>query len=443
MNHAFLIADSFLALLAVVINFIFVILVLVRTSRTDVYKTFFFICFSVMYWNLSEFMRYTTGRPYWFYLSRIGSAFIPALMFHFIMALVRPNQKNTRWTAPPYFFSCLLALISFVSLFHSGTQKHAGDAYWDMAYFLSFGPFFLSGLYMLIDAIRATRSEDEKSRLRYVMIADIIGLIAVTTDHAQTLKIPVPPLGHLGSVIYSSILAVGIFKHKAAYDVLAQMRENLGALSEMAAGIAHEIRNPLSSLKGASNLLKSELKDHDHAEGREYLNIITEEIDQLNNILTNFQYFTKPLKIEKEPLPLNEVILKTIKLAEIDTPELSIRSQLSGEVGMVRADASLLKQVFLNLIKNAADACDPEGELIIQTECDPHWVTISFSDNGPGIQPNLLDHIFEPFFTTKTSGVGVGLAISRKIIEAHGGRIEAVNVLPKGTRFSILLPRGE
>ena len=99
-----------------------------------------------------------------------------------------------------------------------------------------------------------------------------------------------------------------------------------------------------------------------------------------------------------------------------------------------------MKQVFLNLLKNAADACGQEGELVIKTETVSPWIKVSFSDNGPGIPPELLKHIFEPFFTTKSTGMGMGLAISQRIVEAHQGRIEVNNLLPKGTQFSILLP---
>lgn len=96
MNEIIAAADTSLALTAVLINSVFAVLTLVRTSKTDIYKTFFFVCISVLFWNLSEFMRYTTGRPYWFYLSQAGSAVIPSITFHFIITLVKPNQKNAR-----------------------------------------------------------------------------------------------------------------------------------------------------------------------------------------------------------------------------------------------------------------------------------------------------------------------------------------------------------
>ncbi len=107
---------------------------------------------------------------------------------------------------------------------------------------------------------------------------------------------------------------------------------------------------------------------------------------------------------------------------------------------MIQADPSSMKQVFLNLIKNAEEACGSGGELVIKTEYIPPSAKITFSDNGPGIPPEMIHRIFEPFFTTKSAGMGVGLAISRRIIEAHNGKIEVSNILPKGTKFSIILP---
>jgi signal transduction histidine kinase len=440
MNQIFLTVDIFFALTAVLINFIFAILLMARTSRTIVYRTFFFICIFVMFWNLGDFMAYFTGKRFWFYFSLIGSGMLPAPAFHFICTLVMPERKATRWIVPAYFFSVLLALSSLLAMFHSGFQHFVDSIYWNIYYYVLLVPFLLSGIVMLFNVIKRTKSEDEKSRLRYILIATIIGVFAGLTDLVQVLKIPVPRLGHLGSVFYSSILAIGVFKHRTTYDILAQTRIKLEALNEIAAGIAHEIRNPLSSIKGAFILLSNELKNLNHRKSQEYADIITEEIERLNNILINFQYFTKPLKIEKEPVSINEVIQKTVKLTENDTLNIKISTDLSGDLPVVKADASSMKQVFLNLIKNASEACSQNGELIIKTEYTPPWIKISFTDKGHGIPPESIDHIFKPFFTTKPAGMGMGLAISQRIIQAHNGRMEVNNILPKGSQFSILLP---
>jgi len=440
MNQTIYIIDAYLALLVVLINFVFAILILVRTSRIMLYIIFVFVCLSNMFWNFGDFVFFFTQERFWFYLSLIGSGMLPALMFHFINTLVLAERKRAAWILTAYILAGFFAFSSPFALFHPGTKQFVDSVYWNILYLVLLGPFIFAGMVILITTLNQTKSEEEKSRLRYILIATIIAVITGLTDLVQLLKIPIPPLGHLGCLVYSSILAIGVFKHRKTYDVFAQMRMKLDALSEMAADIAHEIRNPLSSIKVASHLLANGLKNLNQPKIQEYHTIITEEIERLNNILTDFQDLTKPLKIEKDSVSMNEVIQNTVKLVKMGIQNLDIRLELSTHLPMIQADASSLKQVFLNLIKNAAEACGPVGGLEIKTASDPPWIKITFSDNGPGIPSELVNRIFEPFFTTKARGMGVGLAICRRIIQAHNGRIEVNNRLPKGTQFNIFLP---
>ncbi len=433
MSQTFPTIDSCLAFLAILVNFAFAILVMVRSSRSIVHITFLLICLFVMGWNLGEFM----GSPAGWRLSLATSAFLPALMFHFIITQVRPHQRrNVRWVLLAYAFSCILTM----SPFHLRYDKE--NAQWSILYFVLFVPFFLAMIAMLTEAIRKARVHNDKSRFRYLLVAGIAGVITVVTDHIQFATPWVPPLGHVGSILYSSILAMGVFKHRTTYDILAQMRKRVEDLSEMAAGIAHEIRNPLTSIKGASSLLARELQDQDSVDPRcvEYCSLINEEIDRIEKILNNFRYFTKPLKVEKDLVSINELIQKTVRLVELGSFNLEINLELSEETPWIQADASLLKQVFLNLIKNAAEACASDGQLVITTATASPFIRITFSDNGVGVPPELAGRIFDPFFTTKPSGMGVGLTLSQKIIDAHQGRIEARNLLPRGYEFSIFLP---
>ncbi len=432
--------DAYLALFVVVINFVFAILILVRTSRTMLYIIFVFICLSNMLWNFGDFVFFFTGNRFWFYLSLVGSGMLPALMFHFINALVRPERKSNAWVIMAYIFSGFLSLSSPLALFRPGTKLFVDSVYWNILYLVLLGPFIFVGLLILIITFNRTKSEEERSRLRYILIVMIIGVLTGLTDLVQLLKIPIPPLGHLGCLVYSCILAIGVFRHRRTYDVFAQMRMKLEALSEMATEIAHEIRNPLTSIKGVSNLLDKELKNFHHPKCQEYCRLITEEIERLNNILVNFQDFTRPLTIEKDLVSINEVLQKTVKLAEVGLLDLRVRLELLGDLPQIQADASLLKQVFLNLIKNSADVCGSGGELVVKTESIPPFVKISFSDNGPGIPADLLNRIFEPFFTTKATGMGMGLATCQRIFQTHEGRIEANNLLPRGAQFNIFLP---
>jgi signal transduction histidine kinase len=440
MDQTVLIIDISLALTAALVNLVLAILVLSRTARGTLYITFFFGCLSLVIWNLGDFVFFLSGNRFWFYFSLIGSGMAPALMFHIVNALVGTEREKTFWIILAYLFASLLALSSPLALLHSGIKAFVDGVVWNIVYVILLIPYLLSSVLMVLNAYRRARTREEKGRLRYILVAFIIAVVTGITDLVQALNIPIPPLGHLGCVIYSSILAIGVFKHRTAYDILAQMQEKLESLGEMAAGIAHEIRNPLTSIKGASNLLSGELKSLDLPRVWEYHDIIREEIDRLNHILLNFQYFTRPLKVEKEIIPVNEVIQKTVKLAETGPVKIKIKQDLANNSPEIQADASLLKQVFFNLIKNANEACDPDGELVIKTEVAPFWFRISFSDNGPGVPSGNLNQIFEPFFTTKSGGMGMGLAICRRIIQAHGGELEVKNRLPKGTEFTIVLP---
>jgi signal transduction histidine kinase len=316
---------------------------------------------------------------------------------------------------------------------------HYGSAS-NILYLILLGPFLLAAIIMVLKALKEAKAKDEKQWLRYFSASAIIGVSTGLTDLVGYLYRPIPPLGHLGCLIYSSVLAVGVFKHRAAYDIVAEMRKKLEDLGQIATGIAHEIRNPMTSIKGASSLLGKELKNFNDPKCEEYYNLIAEEIERIDKILSGFQYFSKPLTIEKDLVSINNVIEKTAKLAEVGALSLGIRLELCPDLPMVNADASLMKQVFLNLMKNSAEACQTGGQLLIKTERIPSFVKISFSDNGPGIPPKLRDRIFEPFFTTKPTGMGIGLSISQRIVQAHNGRIEIDNPLPKGTQFSILLP---
>jgi len=440
MKQIILTIDAYVALIVVLINFIFAILLAVRTSRRVTYIIFFFICFANIFWNFGDFMSFFTHQRPWFYLSLIGSGMLPALMFHWIYTFVNPERTWTPWVIPAYASSGFLAFSSPLAIFQPFVREFVDSVIWNVLYLILLGPFIAASIILLVRAMEQAGSGDEKSRLRYILAVVIIGVFTGLSDLVQILQVPIPPLGHLGCLVYSTILGVAVFKHQEDFDLFVQMRLKLDDLSQMAAGIAHEIRNPLTSIKGASSLLRDNLKRAADPNCQDYCNLITEEVDRIDHILDNFRYFTRPLKIEPDHISINEVIQRTVKLAEVGTLDFRIKLDLSSDLPMLEADASLMKQVFLNLIKNAIEACGSKGEVVIKTEKKAPLVIVSFSDNGPGIPPQLLTRIFEPFFTTKATGMGVGLSITQRILQAHQGRIEVNNLSPRGTRFSLFLP---
>jgi len=432
--------SAYAALAAIALNVVFVMLVLLRTSRSMVFILFLFICASVIVWNFGQLMAGFTGRRQWLYVSLTASALIPALSFHFIITLVRPERRNTSWLLPAYGFSSLLALATVLSLANAKARQALEGPLWDALFFTFVVPFFLAGLVMLVRAGKSSRSGSERSRLRYLLVAGVIGLVTVVTDHVQSFGAPVPPMGHFGSVIYPSVLAVGVLRHREAVDVLAQMRGRLRMLNELSAAIAHEIRNPLAALKGAARLLEKEFDSTGELMSRQYLALIREEVERLEKILKNFQSYTRPLKLDVESVSVNELVEKTISLAALEVPGLKVHRELSEDAGTVRADGAHLKQVFINLLKNSFEACGQAGRLTVRTSMEPPWVRVVFSDDGPGFAPHLMEHAFEPFVTTKPSGTGMGLAISRRIVREHGGTIDARNLVPRGAEVVVSLP---
>ncbi len=234
MDQTILTVDAYLALFVVLINLVLAILILVRTSRTALYLTFFLVSVSNILWNLGDAINYFSGNQFWFYLSLIGSGMLPALMFHFINALVRPERKSNVWVIMAYIFSGFLAFSSILALFLPGTKQFVDSVYWNILYLVLLGPFIFAGIVILITVFDRTKSEEERSRLRYILIVMVIGVLTGLTDLVQLFKIPIPPLGHLGCFIYSPILAAGVFKHRKAYDIFAQMRMRLEVLSQTA-----------------------------------------------------------------------------------------------------------------------------------------------------------------------------------------------------------------
>jgi signal transduction histidine kinase len=228
-------------------------------------------------------------------------------------------------------------------------------------------------------------------------------------------------------------------------------RDRLAALGQMAAGLAHEIRNPLGSIKGAAQLLQPGAA-HSAPDNntREFLDIIVEEVNRLNKIVSQFLDYARPYRGEQRPLEVNDVVRKTLQLVtkEDGDHDVEIVSNFADGLPPVRADAEQLLQVFLNLSLNALQAMPQGGRLVISTSlrratrrgAAAAFFEVRFRDTGVGIPPGDQRNLFIPFFTTKEKGTGLGLPISQRIIENHGGTIEVRSQPGEGATFTVLLP---
>ncbi|WP_174727821.1 two-component system sensor histidine kinase NtrB [Mesobacillus harenae] len=218
--------------------------------------------------------------------------------------------------------------------------------------------------------------------------------------------------------------------------------EKQALAGRIAAGIAHEIRNPLTTVRGYLQLLQSR-EDHDTSEL--FGSLLIPEIDRANKIITDFLRLARPSQARVEYIKVRDFI--TEQLGKILNSEsllynIEVDYELSPESSerMIEIDRDELMQVFINLFRNSLQARESmELTIKIATDIKNDKLEIRFSDNGPGIAYSVLEYIFDPFFTTKSEGTGLGLSVSKKIIENHGGTMK-VSTHPSGTIFTILLP---
>jgi signal transduction histidine kinase len=367
------------------------------------------------------------------------------------------------------------ASVYFVDLDGSGfeLEGHVGpkpetrfDAVTHRAFFERMrraGTISLEGLEREL-AARRTVSSDEKESLQLMMrtLEQMNGSVALgITGEDQLLGALVLRDERLREA-YSSeeielfrgvALSIGVtLQNSQVYERMKE-RDRLAALGQMAAGLAHEIRNPLGAIKGAAQFLQPTANGHggvDAAGTKEFLNIIVEEVNRLNNIVSQFLDYARPYRGEQEPLEVNDVVRKTLQLLgkESEGKGIDVVPSLVDGLPPARADAEQLVQVFLNLSLNALQAMPEGGRLFVSTSirratrrgAAAAFLEVRFRDTGVGIPPGDLRNLFIPFFTTKEKGTGLGLPISQRIIENHGGTIEVRSQAGMGATFTVLLP---
>jgi len=239
----------------------------------------------------------------------------------------------------------------------------------------------------------------------------------------------------LGSVVLSNIA-----------DFRAREEEQrLASLGAMAAGLAHEIRNPLAGVKGAAQYLQHESLDE---EAGEMLQVIVHEVDRLDTVVTQFLDYARPFELDLKPEDLEAILKHSLAVlrAQGIPDNVELHEELSPSLPALPLDAARISQVLLNLLQNALQAMPGGGTLRVITRrrydvVGNPVVEVAIADTGAGIAPTDLDQIFVPFFTTKSGGTGLGLAICQRIVQAHGGEIDVQSDVGVGSTFIVRLPR--
>ena len=246
----------------------------------------------------------------------------------------------------------------------------------------------------------------------------------------RVLGLTISPVQDKGGALLGTACLISDLTEMAKLTQQMRLQDNMASLGEMSAGIAHEFKNSLATISGYSQMLAQETEP----ETREFAQKIAIETNNLTRIVTDFLNFARPRGMQREPVDL-------ISMLEDCAKENGIASNIAGGPAHVMGDATALRQVFSNLMRNSKEAARPgvEPTLEVWIESRSGQVVVRLADNGSGIPKDKLDKIFIPFFTTKAQGTGLGLALVHRIITDHGGTV-SVESTESGTTFAITLP---
>ncbi|MDQ6861739.1 MAG: ATP-binding protein [Verrucomicrobiota bacterium] len=257
--------------------------------------------------------------------------------------------------------------------------------------------------------------------------------------------------------VLGALVVLTDITHLKRLELQVRRSDRLASLGTLSAGMAHEIKNPLVSIKTFAQLLPERYQDSDFRDT--FSSLIGHEIDRIDSLVNQLLRFARPAKPLLKPMHVHDVLEKSLMLVahRLYQKDIKLSRSWNADVDTIRADADQMEQVFLNFFLNAMDAMKQDGELIVGTEIRSasEWASpldgnngytsseilrVTVRDNGEGIKSEHLAHVFDPFFTTKDYGTGLGLSVVHGIIQEHGGQIEVESELAKGTSFHILLP---
>lgn len=276
---------------------------------------------------------------------------------------------------------------------------------------------------------------------------------------ADAVQIPVrlsaSPFRSAQGGVLGALLVFNDMRDMKALEAKIRRADRLMSVGTLAAGMAHEIKNPLVSIKTFSQLLPERYDDPDFR--TTFSELMGQEVGRIDGIVNQLLSFARPQKPTLEPMRMHDVLGKSVPLVQeqLKARGLTLALKLHASNDLIQGDASLLHQVFVNFFLNAIDAMDHGGRLTIRThnaepaalgdprERESSWIRIEVADTGKGISRDEMLKIFDPFYTSKSEGTGLGLSVAYNIIEEHGGTIDVSSQLGEGTHFSILLPVSE
>lgn len=291
------------------------------------------------------------------------------------------------------------------------------------------GPLgFILGLILMIAIVKNMNSNIYKIRK---------GLESMSQDLSYRLE---PMGGDMGKIAESINTMADSLEKKEKIEEHLKRSEKLASLGQMISGVAHEIRNPLSIIRGTVQLMEKNFKVIDGLD--EYIKIVKEQSDRENSVIQELLDYARPAKQQLLKMDINLLVKSVLSFTNkyIQDKHVILKLELTEGIPEALIDPDKIKQVFVNIIINACEAMENGGTFSIKTKNEERWVKIFFEDTGVGMDEQEIQKIFNPYYTTKPKGTGLGLAISNGIIELHGGFIEVKSRIGEGSVFTIALP---
>jgi len=234
-------------------------------------------------------------------------------------------------------------------------------------------------------------------------------------------------------------------RRAAALEARARESQRLAFVGALASGLAHEVKNPLSTLRLNLRLLEEDLAESGQpgaSRMQSRLQVLCQEVERLNDVLNDYLRFARQHQLHPQPANLNDVLEEILEFVRPEAlrRNVQLRHRFAANLPQAQLDVNLLKQALLNLIVNAFEAMPDGGEIIVETACDGTSMTTRVTDTGSGIPPEDLDNVFRVYYSTKRTGTGLGLPTARRIIQEHGGSLELQSEPGRGTQVTVALP---
>jgi signal transduction histidine kinase len=251
-------------------------------------------------------------------------------------------------------------------------------------------------------------------------------------------------VGCLSSLVLATAAALAAYRRFERLQRRARQAERLAELGTLTGGLAHELKNPLSTIQLNLQLLREDLPDDEIVNGRivNRLTTVQKEAQRLRDILDDFLRYAGRMELVRKPVDVAGLLEEMVDFfhPQAQLQRVQLRLRRSDDPLVVPLDERMMKQAMLNLMINAVHAMPAGGEIILSGRREDRRAVIEVADTGRGMEPDVLDRIFQAYYSTKKGGHGLGLAISKRIVEEHGGTISAVSEVGKGTLFRIELP---